>query len=454
MAIGRTFKEAFQKGLRGLEAGPDRLGDRRHAGRRPAAGRVARDAARRAPHADARADLPDQARASSSAPSVEAIAERTADRSLVPAPDARAARGGARVAGDGGGRRRATTSAGPMLRRMKRLGFSDRQLGRSARASPRTTIRARATSARHPARPTRWWTPAPASSPRPRRTSTRSYDEENEARAERRAHGRHPGQRSQPDRAGSRVRLLLRARRDGASASWATGRSWSTRIPRPSPPTSTSRTSCTSSRSRSRTCSRSSRVEQPIGVVVQLGGQTPLRLARGLEREGRADPGHLARRDRPGGGPRPVRGASPASWAWRSRRAARRLGGGGGGGGRAGRLSGAGAARPTCSAAGRWRSCTTTPRSRSYFARAARVAPEHPVLIDSFLEDAFEADVDAHRRRHPVRDRRRHAAHRGRGHPLRRLGLRAAAVPHHRGAGGGDAASTPAPSPSGWAWSG
>ena len=32
---------------------------------------------------------------------------------------------------------------------------------------------------------------------------------------------------------------------------------------------------------------------------------------------------------------------------------------------------------------------------RSYFARAARVAPEHPVLIDSFLEDAFEADVDA-----------------------------------------------------------
>jgi carbamoyl-phosphate synthase large subunit len=32
---------------------------------------------------------------------------------------------------------------------------------------------------------------------------------------------------------------------------------------------------------------------------------------------------------------------------------------------------------------------------RGYFARAARVAPEHPVLIDRFLEDAFEADVDA-----------------------------------------------------------
>jgi carbamoyl-phosphate synthase large subunit len=32
---------------------------------------------------------------------------------------------------------------------------------------------------------------------------------------------------------------------------------------------------------------------------------------------------------------------------------------------------------------------------RGYFERAVRVAPEHPVLIDSFLEDAFEADVDA-----------------------------------------------------------
>jgi carbamoyl-phosphate synthase large subunit len=32
---------------------------------------------------------------------------------------------------------------------------------------------------------------------------------------------------------------------------------------------------------------------------------------------------------------------------------------------------------------------------RGYFEQAARVAPEHPVLIDRFLEDAFEADVDA-----------------------------------------------------------
>ena len=38
-----------------------------------------------------------------------------------------------------------------------------------------------------------------------------------------------------------------------------------------------------------------------------------------------------------------------------------------------------------------------------------------------------------------MRHRRRDAAHRGRRHPLRRLGLRAAALPDHRGTGGGDA---------------
>lgn len=35
------------------------------------------------------------------------------------------------------------------------------------------------------------------------------------------------------------------------------------------------------------------------------------------------------------------------------------------------------------------------PSLRGYFRNAVRVSPDHPVLIDSFLEDAFEADVDA-----------------------------------------------------------
>jgi carbamoyl-phosphate synthase large subunit len=35
------------------------------------------------------------------------------------------------------------------------------------------------------------------------------------------------------------------------------------------------------------------------------------------------------------------------------------------------------------------------PSLRNYFERAVRASPDHPVLIDRFLEDAFEADVDA-----------------------------------------------------------
>ena len=55
---------------------------------------------------------------------------------------------------------------------------------------------------------------------------------------------------------------------------------------------------------------------------------------------------------------------------------------------------------------------------KGYFARAVKASPDHPVLIDRFLEDAFEADVDALCGRHRCRDRRHHAAHRGRGRPL------------------------------------
>ena len=67
MAIGRTFKEAFQKGLRALETGRAGWATAARPHGRPPAGRTRRSAARRAPPADARADLPGQARAASAA---------------------------------------------------------------------------------------------------------------------------------------------------------------------------------------------------------------------------------------------------------------------------------------------------------------------------------------------------------------------------------------------------
>ena len=53
-------------------------------------------------------------------------------------------------------------------------------------------------------------------------------------------------------------------------------------------------------------------------------------------------------------------------------------------------------ARPTCSAAAAWRSSTTTRRWPTYVTAGHRcVSPEHPVLVDRFLDDAIEIDVDA-----------------------------------------------------------
>ncbi len=87
-------------------------------------------------------------------------------------------------------------------------------------------------------------------------------------------------------------------------------------------------------------------LEQPLGVVVSLGGQTPLGLARRPGRRGCAAARRPARRDRRGGGSRPVRGAARGA-----RPAGARLGSGGrprrGARGRRGaRLPGARAAAP------------------------------------------------------------------------------------------------------------
>jgi len=135
-------------------------------------------------------------------------------------------------------------------------------------------------------------------------------------------------------------------------------------------------------------------VEQPVGVVVQLGGQTPLRLARGLEAEGVK-----------------ILGTSPeaidlAEDRGRFDAIARELGVHQPKAGTANSLEEAIAVatrvgypvliRPSYVLGGRAMAIVYDPESLTeFFGHAIRVAPGHPVLIDQFLEDAFEADVDA-----------------------------------------------------------
>ena len=58
-----------------------------------------------------------------------------------------------------------------------------------------------------------------------------------------------------------------------------------------------------------------------------------------------------------------------------------------------------------------------------YMTEAVEASPEHPILIDKFLEDAIEVDVDAVCDGAADDRRRRDGAHRGGRHPLGRQRL-------------------------------
>ncbi len=136
------------------------------------------------------------------------------------------------------------------------------------------------------------------------------------------------------------------------------------------------------------------RLEQPLGVVVQFGGQTPLKLARALEGAGV-----------------PILGTSPdaidiAEDRRRFEKLSRTLGVTQPPNGTADNLEEAlqvaahvgypVLVRPSYVLGGRAMAIVyDEPSLREFFEEAVRAAPGHPVLIDRFLEDAFEADVDA-----------------------------------------------------------
>jgi carbamoyl-phosphate synthase large subunit len=134
--------------------------------------------------------------------------------------------------------------------------------------------------------------------------------------------------------------------------------------------------------------------EQPIGVIVQLGGQTPLKLTRALEAAGVR-----------------ILGTSPdaidiAEDRRRFEAIARRLGVTQPPSGTATseeeavlvaeRVGYPALVRPSYVLGGRAMQIVyDEPSLREYFAHAARVSEDRPVLIDRFLEDAYEVDVDA-----------------------------------------------------------
>ncbi|HEX6670326.1 MAG TPA: carbamoyl-phosphate synthase large subunit, partial [Gemmatimonadales bacterium] len=392
MAIGRTFKEAFQKGLRGLEA--DRAGWT--LGATPADDRLPDDTVESALVA-LRTPTPERIfqvkRALQLGASVDAIAERSGIdpwflHQLAELVEAEREWADRRAGGpaDGNG-----ASDLRLLRRMKRLGFSDRQL-----ADLRGTTEAEIRALRHRlgVRPAYKVVDTcagefPSSTP----YLYSSYDEENEARG--------VGDRtvvilgSGPNRIGQGVEfdyLCVRAAMAFREMGFRT-------VMVNSNPETVSTDFDISDVLYFEPLTLEDvleivHVERPYGVVVQLGGQTPLRLARALEKEGVRILGtspeaiDLAEdRGRFEALTRELGVAQPPSGTAFSVEEALAV---------AGRIGYPVLVRPSYVLGGRAMEIVYDDTSlRSYFARAARVAPEHPVLIDSFLEDAFEADVDA-----------------------------------------------------------
>jgi carbamoyl-phosphate synthase large subunit len=134
--------------------------------------------------------------------------------------------------------------------------------------------------------------------------------------------------------------------------------------------------------------------EQPEGVIVQLGGQTPLKLTRALEAAGvrilgtSPDAIDIAEdRRRFEKIARELGIAQPPNGTATSVAEAEEI---------ANRIGYPVLVRPSYVLGGRAMEIVYDDDSlRDYFDRAARVSEDRPVLVDCFLEDAFEADVDA-----------------------------------------------------------
>jgi carbamoyl-phosphate synthase large subunit len=383
MAIGRTFKEAFQKGLRALETG--RTGWTTAS--RPIDDRLPDDSDA-ALHGALRQPTPERIfqvkRALERGLSVAAVYELTAIdpwflnqlSELIDAEREFAV---------------LESPAADDLRRMKRMGFSDRQLA-SLQGETETAVRER-----------RWALgvrPAykmvdtcagefPSSTP----YLYGSYDEENEApRTDKRSVvilG------SGPNRIGQGVefdyccvRAVMALREQGFET-----------IMINSNPETVSTDFDTSDKLYFEPLTFEDVLEivdreKPEGVIVQLGGQTPLKLTRQLEAAGvrilgtspdaidmAEDRRRFEKIAREIGLEQPPNGT--ATSVEEALDAAERIGY-------------PVLVRPSYVLGGRAMQIVYDSDSlREYFATAVRVSEERPVLVDRFLEDAFECDVDA-----------------------------------------------------------
>ena len=419
MAIGRTFQESLQKALRGLETGKAgsirRAGPGRRRRPRPRSTRAARAGPERVFY------VADAFRAGMSVEDVHAL---TVDRSVVPRPD-RGARRDRAVRRRQRPRRRSTRSAPAraqaqgLLRRAPRATARHERIGRARSCATRFGVRPGLQARRFV------------------RGRIRDDDRVHVFDLRGRMRGRADRSRDKimvlgggPNRIGQGIEFdyccvhaALALREDGFETIMVNCN-----------PETVSTDYDTSDRLYFEPLTLEDVLEivasrKAEGVIVQYGGQTPLKLARALEAQRRADHRHLAGFDRPGRRPRALpatgREARPDATARiapraiptkRSRSRARS----------ATRWS---CARATCSAAAPWKSCTTTPTCARYIrdavqaCRTIRRCCSTASSTTRSRSTSTSSPTDGN-----VADRRRHGAHRGSRRAFRRFVVLAAAV--------------------------
>jgi carbamoyl-phosphate synthase large subunit len=405
MAIGRTFKQAWQKGLRGLEI--DRPGW--VTGARPQDDGLDDDApetlraALRRPTAERPFQLK---RAITAGFSREELHELTkidpwfldqlaelaeAEREFTEAFDTEGTAFFPTAGTEGDASRAVEPSVVKLLRRMKRLGFSDAQLARLARVGE---AELRELRQRAGVRPTYHMVDTcagefPAATP----YLYSSYEQEDEAQASDREKVIILG--SGPNRIGQGIEFdyccvqAVLALRDAGFET----------IMINSNPETVSTDFDISDKLYFEPLTLEDVLEivqreRPMGVIVQLGGQTPLKLAGPLAELGVPILGtsvdaidRAEDRDRFGAVCRKIGATVPPNGIATSARQAVAV---------AENVGYPVLVRPSYVLGGRAMEIVYDEASLlAYFEHAVRASPSHPVLIDRFLEDAFEADVDA-----------------------------------------------------------
>jgi carbamoyl-phosphate synthase large subunit len=155
-------------------------------------------------------------------------------------------------------------------------------------------------------------------------------------------------------------------------------------------------------------------LEKPAGVIVQFGGQTPLKLAVALENAGvpiiGTSPDAIDRaedRERFQALLHKLDLKQPENGIARSFEEAEKV---------ADRIGYPVLVRPSYVLGGRAMEIVyEVEQLRNYMMHAVAASPEHPILVDKFLDEATEVDVDALSTMAGGGDRRDHAAYRGGG---------------------------------------